>query len=515
MNQPARVVRVSSGPVGIVAEPLPSTESQPGTTRNNPDGTAWAHVGLAYGSLLLLSVGSVLLIGAGRVRDQSYWGDEAVTAAIVRRPLIGFLRVLWSQEAGMGPYYAALWMWSRAFGGDAGLRMFSVIGVAIAAAFAFDLAWRWFGAAEAVAVSTIMVVHPFALRYLVEARAYSWMMALGVGLVWVIDRWRQSPTTAWTATVGVVAGLLVSTHIAAIPFVVAVLIAVIATTSTKIWWTRRSLIIVGVTTALFALSVPALLAREGQIDWIAPVSPTNLLEIVERLYGEGWWAAFIGVGVLLLALGASRASRWQRVALLAATLLAPALVALVSIVQSLWIPRYLAPTLPLAVVAAVAGISGLGRRIAAHGPGARYTAGGASAVIAIAAIGSLVIAGPFQDSSEYRDGMHSAVAHITEQLQPGDLVLASDQEHMPLYHYLGVRSDLVPSLLTLPDDDLLYPVEAEVNEIQDRLRAAPRVFVVRNSARPIDPDITATFAGWKHQSRRFGRVAIEIYSRPS
>ena len=136
-------------------------------------------------------------------------------------------------------------------------------------------------------------------------------------------------------------------------------------------------------------------------------------------------------------------------------------------------------------------------------------------MIAIAAIGSLVIAGPFQDSSEYRDGMHSAVAHITEQLQPGDLVLASDQEHMPLYHYLGVRSDLVPSLLTLPDDDLLYPVEAEVNEIQDRLRAAPRVFVVRNSARPIDPDITATFAGWKHQSRRFGRVAIEIYSRPS
>ena len=89
--------------------------------------------GAAYIGLLALSVGSVLLVGAGRVRDQAYWGDEAVTAAIVRRPLGGLVRVLWSQEAGMGPYYAALWAWSRVFGTDAGLRMFSVVGIAVGA----------------------------------------------------------------------------------------------------------------------------------------------------------------------------------------------------------------------------------------------------------------------------------------------------------------------------------------------------------------------------------------------
>ena len=506
---------MSSSQVGAAAEP--SLERELAPHRAPPSGTPAppSGVGLAYVSLLALSVGSVLLIGAGRVRDQSYWGDEAVTAAIVRRPLGGLVRVLWSQEAGMGPYYAALWVWGRAFGGDAGLRMFSVVGMAVVVAFAFDLTWRWFGGAEAVAVSAVLIAHPFALRYLVELRAYSWMMALGVGLVWVVDRWWQNPTSAWTVCVGVVAGLLAAIHIAAILFVVAIAIAVVTTVKKDIWFNRRSLVIAAITAAAFASSVPALLARKGQIDWIAAVSPSNLVEVVEKFLGGGWWAIFLGTGLLLFGMGASRASRWQVAVLLAGTILTPVLVALLSVVQSLWIPRYLAPAFALAVIAAVAGCSGIWRRIAAHWPGAQCTSGLVSATIATVALGTLVVAGPFRDDSPNRDGMRSAVAYVTGQLQPGDLVLASDQEHMPLYHYLGLREDVVPSFLIVPDGNRLYPVEADVNDIADRLRAAPRIFVVRNAGRSIDRDIIATFDGWDQETHRFGRVSVETFERVS
>jgi len=471
--------------------------------------------GAAYIGLLALSVGSVLLVGAGRVRDQAYWGDEAVTAAIVRRPLGGLVRVLWSQEAGMGPYYAALWAWSRVFGTDAGLRMFSVVGIAVAVGFAFDLTWRWFGSGEAVAVSAVLIANPFALRYLVEARTYAWMMAFGIALVWVVDRWRQNPTPALTAGVGVTAGLLAALHVAAVPFLAAVAVAVAATTNKDLWWNRRSLVIGAISAAIFAFSVPAILARTGQLDWIAPITPSNLEPIVERLYGEGWWAACAAGGLLAFGLGASRASRWQRTVLLCGTLLTPALLALISIVHSLWIPRYLAPTFPLAAVAAVAGVSGSWRRLSARAPGARFTNNFGAALIGLAAIATLVMAGPFTDNSPYRDGMRSAVATITAELQPGDLVIASDQEHMPLYHYLGQRTDLVPTLPAQPVDRELYPVEADLDDITDRLNRAPRVFVVRNAHRPLAADIRTSFKGWKRQTLRFDRVSVEVFSNPT
>lgn len=201
--------------------------------------------------------------------------------------------------------------------------------------------------------------------------------------------------------------------------------------------------------------------------------------------------------------------------LLAGTILTPVLVALLSVVQSLWIPRYLAPAFALAVIAAVAGCSGIWRRIAARWPGAQCTSGLVSATIATVALGTLVVAGPFRDDSPNRDGMRSAVAYVTGQLQPGDLVLASDQEHMPLYHYLGLREDVVPSFLIVPDGNRLYPVEADVNDIADRLRAAPRIFVVRNAGRSIDRDIIATFDGWDQETHRFGRVSVETFERVS
>ena len=130
---------MSSSQVGAAAEP--SLERELAPHRAPPSGTPAppSGVGLAYVSLLALSVGSVLLIGAGRVRDQSYWGDEAVPAAIVRRPLGGLVRVLWAQGAGSGPYYAALLGLGRAFGGDAGLGNVSVLGMAVVAAVAFHL----------------------------------------------------------------------------------------------------------------------------------------------------------------------------------------------------------------------------------------------------------------------------------------------------------------------------------------------------------------------------------------
>ena len=69
--------------------------------------------------------------------------------------------------------------------------------------------------------------------------------------------------------------------------------------------------------------------------------------------------------------------------------------------------------------------------------------------------------------------------------------------------------------LIVPDGNRLYPVEADVNDIADRLRAAPRIFVVRNAGRSIDRDIIATFDGWDQETHRFGRVSVETFERVS
>lgn len=472
-----------------------------------PDSARWATV---VGSAL-----AMLVLGVSRVRDQSYWVDEAVSAAVVRRSFGGLLRVLWSQEAGMGPYYFGLWLWSQAFDTDVGLRMFSVVGMAIAIALACDLAWRWLGAAEAIAVSAVMLANPFLLRYLTEVRTYSWVMAFSVGLVWALDRWRTNPSVAWTGGVGVLTGLLVATHLAAAPFVAALALAVVLTTDRDIWWRPRTLSIPLITALMFATAIPVMLARNTQIDWVPAMSPSVVWPVVEKWLGGPWWAHLITTGVILFAIAGGRTRPWPRAALLCGAALAPALIGVVSLYRSLWVYRYLAPAFPLAIMAAVAGGAAAWRWLAARASWSKPIDQLGAVAIATAALISLVAAGPFVDRSQERDGMQDAVNTVESMLGPGDQVVAIHQETMSMYHYLGFRKDVAATLVAAPGDHRLYPVEATIPEVADRLQAAPKVFVFRNPRWKECCGVAEAMKGRKLTTKQFDRVAVEIYEAPA
>jgi hypothetical protein len=154
----------------------------------------------------------VLVLGGLRAGDQAFWMDEGASRHIATLPFVDMLRRLWRDEAGMGPYYLALWVWRHLFDSEAGLRWLSVIGGAVAVALIVWLAVGWFGRNAAIVTALVMVMNPFFLRHLTEARAYTWTMAVSVGFTIAFAALIDRPTVWRVAVTASLAGLGIALH---------------------------------------------------------------------------------------------------------------------------------------------------------------------------------------------------------------------------------------------------------------------------------------------------------------
>lgn len=152
----------------------------------------------AHAALLAVLVAAFAL----RVYDldaQSLWYDEAVTAQVVQQGLAELAR--WTADDIQPPlYYAITAGWVRLAGASEwALRFPSAWFGVLAAALAFALAQRLFGAPAGLMAALLAAVHPLWLYYSQEARMYTLLTALGMAAGYAVLRLTAVGVTAQVA----------------------------------------------------------------------------------------------------------------------------------------------------------------------------------------------------------------------------------------------------------------------------------------------------------------------------
>ncbi len=449
----------------------------------------------------------VLLVGWFRVGDDGYWFDETISALVVRRSFGGLARVLWDQEAGMFAYFVGLWFWSQLFAGDNGLRMFSVLGGAVAAALLFILATHWFNQRTAATACLLMITNPFFLRYLTEARAYTWISCVALATAIVFERALESRRLSSFAAFGLLTGIGASLHILAV--LVPLTLVVIAILQRRLDPNQGTPIAIAIVTAAlcFAPAVPALLANSWQADWIPEPSVDVVRGQIWSMFGRGLPAIVLGVGMIcVMVTVAIRPSASPELLLCFFLALAyTGLTLLVSLIQPVFLARYLMPAFPFAVLAASAGIDVLLGEFSSS----KRVPILALAAVSLAGALSFVTGGPFTDRSG-RSSARDAVQYVEQHFHGGDaIVIASKQPE--ILHHVGYRPDIDPAALP-PLDNQLYPDRLTTGEIATELVAAERVFVFVADGIPVEAALVEFVQSREiEKETRFGEwVVLEV-----
>ncbi|MEI6400918.1 MAG: hypothetical protein WCP59_01915 [Actinomycetota bacterium] len=368
--------------------------------------------------LVVGAVGAItLLLGAIRVGDQAFWYDEVFTSIAVDQPFGALLRQL-RTEAGMYGFYLGLWAWRRLGDAEWWLRMFSVVGAAVAVAGVWLLAVR-IGGRRVAALSVIALwCNPFFLRNLTELRAYSWTMCLAVLVTLAVLRFRDAPSSAravvWGAGVGVMLGLLA--------FTVSVVIAQVVV-SWRWLFARvnrgRLLAATAVGTICFLPALPALLAS-NQLDWIKPASAALVVRRTMEALGGGSWAVAVTGGFALLVVPRVRRSAaardgWALLVCVVQTAAVPLVLLVLCLLQPLFLTRYLTPMLPFALITAVTGYVAVAEAYQRH----------LIPVVAAALVGLSFIGFPGSVTVDDRriEDMRSVAERVGENFQQSDIVV--------------------------------------------------------------------------------------------
>ena len=294
------------------------------------------------------------------------WRDETMSAAIVDRSFFDTARVIFTHEAGMGPYHVGLWFWSLAGSSDRWLRAFSVAGGAATAVALFHLITRWFDRRTAALSLVFLVANPVFLMYLTESRAYSWSMFLAVLSTLCVTRALAKDASArWTVVYGVVIGIGVGVNAVA----AFVLVAHVVATAWSGRHGRHVWTIFGTATVVAALAflpfLPVTLSHGStQTSWIQGLTLRGLPSMLAAIVGGRRWAVLLLLGLGACALFTIVRSRRPSTGwvdhshmILALAVVPPVLLVAVSEIRPLFVPRYLTPSLPFIAAAAAVGFS--------------------------------------------------------------------------------------------------------------------------------------------------------------
>src|SRR2546426_7811569 len=106
---------------------------------------------------------------------QSYWHDEAVTAARILHPGLGaMLHAVARSESAPPLYYVLAWVWSKHFGtGEAGLRSLSAVFGTLTVPVAYALGARLASKRVGLIAAALVAVSPWMVWESPEARAYA------------------------------------------------------------------------------------------------------------------------------------------------------------------------------------------------------------------------------------------------------------------------------------------------------------------------------------------------------
>ncbi len=306
---------------------------------------------------------------ANALGRQSFWFDETVTAAEVHRGLRSAVRYALVNEPMTSLYLLAVRAWSAPFGdSEVALRSFSVLAGIALVPVTYALTVRLFNVRTALVAGLLTAVSTTVVAEGQQARQYTLVLLLVALATLCFVRAVEVGTQQSWLLYALVAALSVYAQILVLFVLAAHLLSLLTLQKSEVRW--RSVVVAagGFTLAVIPLFAAILRRGSGGMDWITPTTWARVQNTFEMFA--------CGTGYLLLAelvacVFAFRAAlrTWAhsgrgieawRYTLLIAWLVVPVIgLLLVSVVQPLFIERYMIGALPALVILTAVGITSM------------------------------------------------------------------------------------------------------------------------------------------------------------
>jgi mannosyltransferase len=440
---------------------------------------------LGIGALLAVSI-----LLRTRELGVGFWIDEGLSVGIADRPLGDIPGVL-RQDGSPPLYYVLLHLWIAVAGrSEESVHALSVLFSVLCVPVAFWAGWTLFGRRTAWIAALLAAVNPFITQYAQEGRMYALLTLLGlVSLTcWLqafttdADAVRRGPAIAFACAYAA----MLYTHNWALFFGAATGVAWLV----LIWRAeprerrrllRTGLLAYGGVALLYAPWVPNTLyqAAHTGAPWSKAPSLAALASVPARILGEVAEVAVLlaaGAGVLALLRLRDALAR----AVLAMLLIAVITIALAWIGSQLspaWANRYLAAGVAPFLLLAAAGFAHAGR-------------------LGLAGLALVTVLWAIDGAPGQKSNVRAVTESIGPSLRPGDLVVATQPEQVPVLHYY-LPEGLRYATLTGPVADTGV---ADWRDGVERLRAT-------SPERDLAPLLDSLRPG-----QRFALVVPQIYS---
>ena len=464
----------------------------------NAAGSARLLVPLAIGVLAAVSV-----VLRTRAFDAGFWIDEGLSVGIADRPLSDIPSAL--RLDGSPPlYYGLLHVWISVFGrSEPATHAMSLLFAVLTVPATWWAAKAVFGGRAAWMGALLAATNPFLTQYAQETRMYALVVLLGTLACGAFARAflaeGELPRRRWAVVFGVALAAMFYSHNWSLFFALGCGLTWLGLIAFGPAGERRRLLIDGVFGfgTVIVLWIPWLPTFFFQLQhtgapWSTAPGLSDLLRVPGRLLGA---VAQLG---LLLAAGAGLVSLLDRRGGTAFSPKARAIIAFLALwvltilaaygasqVSPAWAPRYFAVALPPVLIAVSGGLAYAGR---------------------LGVVGALLVAfiwagdGAPTEKSNVREISQA----IAPSLHPGDLVVSTQPEQVPVLHYY-LPEGLRYATLWGPVGDLGVTdwrdgvrrlrgtsAEHDLKPLLDKLPRGHRVVIVE----PIVNDIGRWLAPW-------------------
>ncbi|MEO6714833.1 MAG: glycosyltransferase family 39 protein [Mycobacteriales bacterium] len=391
------------------------------------------------------------------------YGDEAATLSVATRSWSELRVLLGEVDAVHGMHYAVMHVWLAAFGTTPlSLRLPSVLAVGLAAAGVVVLGRRLVSLRAGVFAGLVLAVLPRVTWIAIEGRSSAMTLAAAVWLTVLLLAAADRGSWRIWAAYAVAVALAVSLWI----FLV---LLVAAHGATLLWLRHRRGVLVSWTVAAaaggLAASPVVLLSRaqRGQVSWIPQLGKDTVkYVIVEQWFGIEGFPSLPVAGLCWLLIAVALFTAWRArdlrsplfaVAMPWLVLPTAGLLALSLVSTPVYVPRYVAFSLPAVALLVGAAIAALPRPRASG-----------AALLAVAVLSLQAYVGDRRPDSKDNSDWASVVRIIESNSAPDDAILYGDlfDEHGASRGPARALAYAYPGYLDgLADVALIGPAERE------------------------------------------------------
>ena len=381
----------------------------------------------AFDALGLVGLMAVSLVVRSGSLDTGFWIDEGLSVGIADRPLTAIPAAL-RQDGSPPLYYVLLHAWMAVAGdSETATHALSLILALLSVPAAWWALREPFGARAGWTAAVLLALNPFLTSYAQETRMYALVVLLGTLVCGAFLRAVVCHRRRWRVPAGVLLAALLYTHNWGLFFGAAcglawLVLLASAERRRRPSLTRAGLVAFAVAGVLYLPWLPTTLfqAAHTGAPWSLAPPVGELPQVFQRLLGS--MAQFVvllaaGIGLARIGRGARDHAGFRAAVALGVILVATVLLAwLSSQLAPAWALRYLAVAVPPLLLLAALGI-------------ARAGGAGLAGLALIAALWAFD--GPPPEKSNVRD----LAAAIEPALEPGDLVVSTQPEQIPVLNY--------------------------------------------------------------------------------